>query len=66
MKTFREFIQEQTELVERDSSEYRAALDAMSDEELVKHYEEQYKNKFGTVTKHTARKDMIRYLIKGR
>lgn len=61
--TFKELLQD---LVERDSTEYKAALDAMSDDELVKHYKEQYKNKFGTVGTHTTRKDMIRYLVKGR
>jgi len=61
--SFKQFIQE---LSERDSSEYLAFLDGLSDEELKKHYNENYKNKFDTVCTHITRKDMIRYLIKGR
>jgi len=69
--TFKELLQNLAQnlaqdLVERDSSEYIAFLDTLSDEELKKHYEEKYKNKFGTIGKHSTRKDMIRYLIKGR
>lgn len=69
MISFKDFLQD---LVEIDSTEYKAALDAMTDDELAKHYKEQYKNKeqyqnkFGTVGTHTTRKDMIRYLIKGK